>query len=58
MGETNHSIPFHPKTAWAADKYRLPEAHKAALEDNVEAKLTPGIVRYSSETPLAASRMV
>ena len=58
LREINHSIPFHPKTVWAAHKYRLPEAHKSALEGNVDGKLKAGIIRYSSDIPLAASHMV
>ena len=58
LREINHRIPFKPKTPWIAHKYRLPEAHKQALERDVNAKLQSGILRYTSEIPLAASHMV
>ena len=54
----NHRIPYKPKTPWIAKKYRLPEAQKQALEDDVKAKLQSGILRYTSDIPLAASHMV
>ena len=58
LREINHRIPYKPKKPWIAHKYRLPEAHKAALEKDVKAKLQSGILRYTSEVPLAASHMV
>jgi hypothetical protein len=51
-------IPFHPKIPWTTHKYRLPEAHKTALEENVKERLEAGIMVYSSEIPLAASHMI
>ena len=56
--EINHRIPYKPTKPWIAHKYRLPEAHKRALEEDVKAKLKSGILRYTSEIPLAASHMV
>ena len=58
LREINHRIPYKPKKPWIAHKYRLPEAHKAALEKDVNAKLQSGILRYTAEIPLAASHMV
>ncbi len=58
LRDINHRIPYKPKTPWAASKYRLPEAHKLALEQDVKPKLRSGILRYSSDVPLAASHMV
>lgn len=58
LREVNHRIPFRPKTPWSANKYRLPEAHKKALEEDVNAKLQSGILCHTSEIPLAASHMV
>ena len=31
LREINHRIPYTPKKPWIGNKYRLPEAHKAAL---------------------------
>jgi hypothetical protein len=58
LREINHHIPYHPKTPWVAHKYRLPEAQRAALERDVNAKLASGIMRYTSDIPLAPSHMV
>jgi hypothetical protein len=58
LRDINHRIPYKLKTPWVAHKFRLPEAHKLTLEKDVEAKLRSGILRYSSEIPLAASHMV
>jgi len=58
LREINHRIPYKPTKPWIAHKYRLPEAHKAQLEKNVNPKLKSGIYRYTSEVPLAASHMV
>ena len=58
LRDINHRIPFKPKTPWVAHKYRLPEAQKQALEKDVNAKLQSGILRYTSEIPLAAFMMV
>ncbi|TMC16719.1 MAG: hypothetical protein E6J34_19695 [Chloroflexi bacterium] len=58
LREINHRIPYKPTKPWIAHKYRLPEAHKQALERDVKAKLQSGILRYTSEIPLAASHMV
>lgn len=58
LREINHHIPYKPTKPWIAHKYRLPEAHKQALEEDVKAKLESGILRYTSDVPLAASHMV
>jgi hypothetical protein len=58
LRDINHRIPYKPTKPWIAHKYRLPEAHKRALEEDVKAKLKSGILRYTSEIPLAASHMV
>lgn len=58
LRDINHQIPYKPTKPWIAHKYRLPEAHKAALEKDVNAKLWSGILQYTSEVPLAASYMV
>ena len=58
LHEVNHRIPYKPAKPWIAHKYRLPEAHKQALEADVKAKLESGILRYTSDIPLAASHMV
>ena len=58
LREINHHIPYHRKAPWVAHKYRLPEAQRAALEKGVNAKLASGIMRYTSDIPLAPSHMV
>jgi hypothetical protein len=58
LRDVNHRIPYKPTKPWIAHKYRLAEAHKQALERDVNAKLQSGILRYTSEVPLAASHMV
>src|SRR5204862_3455782 len=58
LHEVNHRIPYKPKKPWIAHKYRLSEAHKKALEQEVAAKLQCGILQYTSNVPLAASHMV
>ena len=58
LREINHRIPYKPTKPWIAHKYRLPEAHKQALEEDVKAKLDSGILRFTSDIPLAASHMV
>src|SRR5436305_13350109 len=35
LREINHRIPYKPTKPWIAHKYRLPEAHKQALERDV-----------------------
>ena len=57
LREVNHRIPYKPKKPWIAHKYRLSEAHKKALEQEVTVKLQSGILRYTSDVPLAASHM-
>ena len=56
--EINHRISFKPKISWIAYKYRLPDAHKKTLEQDVEVKLWSDIYRYISEIPLATSHMI
>jgi hypothetical protein len=58
LREINHHIPYHPKTPWVAHKYRLPEAQRAALEKDMNAKLASDIMRYTLDIPLAPSHMV
>ena len=58
LREINHRIPYKPTKPWIAHKYRLPEAHKKALEQDVAAKLESGILAFTTEVPLAASHMV
>ena len=61
LREINHRIPYKPKNPekpLIAHKYRLPEAHKRALEQDVAAKLESGILAVTTEVPLAASHMV
>ena len=38
LRDINHYIPYKPTKPWIAHKYRLPEAHKQALEKDVKAK--------------------
>ena len=58
LREINHYIPYKPTKPWIAHKYRLPEAHKKALEQDIDTKLWSGIIHYTSEIPLAASHMM
>lgn len=50
LQDINHYIPDKPMKLWIA--------HKQALEEDVKAKLQSGILRFTSEIPLAASHMV
>ena len=58
LREINHRIPYKPTKPWIAHKYRLPEAHKQALEEIVKPKLKSGILRFTSDVPLAPSHIV
>ena len=58
LREINHHILYKLTKPWVAHKYRLSEMHKKALEKDVMPKLESGILRYTSEIPLAASHVV
>jgi hypothetical protein len=58
LREINHRIPYKPTKPWIAHKYRLSDFHQKGLEKDIIPKLRSGILRYTSEIPLAASHMV
>jgi hypothetical protein len=54
----HYSIRTDQTISWSAQKYPLPNTQKLMLEQDVKAKLKFGILKYTSEIPLAASHMV
>ena len=55
--KVNHCITVRIEKLWISLSYRLPEAHKKALDKDLDLKIKAGIIVPTMEVPLATSHM-